>query len=112
MFSFSLQRHYINQIVVSGIGFPTDFLLPASKNIPAQKAHSLSLGYFHAINGRDYEFSVEGYFKRLYNQFEFNGEMLDMVNQSYQIDEHLNMGDGHSYGIEFMFQKHTGRLNG
>ena len=112
MFSYTLQRQYMNQIVVSGIGFPTDFWLPASKNIPAQKAHSLSLGYFHAINGRDYEFSVEGYFKRLYNQFEFNGEMLDMVNQSYQIDEHLNMGDGHSYGIEFMFQKHTGRLNG
>ena len=112
VFAYTLQRQYMNQVVVSGIGFPTDFWLPASRNVPAQKAHSLSLGYFQSFHENDYEFSIEGYFKKLYNQLEFNGELFDMVNQAYRIDEHLYQGRGTTFGIEFMLKKNAGRFNG
>lgn len=112
LFSYTLQRQYMNQVVVSGIGFPTDFWLPASRFVPAQGSHNLSLGYFQSFADGAYELSVEGYYKHLSNQLEFNGEMIDMVNQDYQIEEHLYYGKGKSYGIEFMLRKNGGRLNG
>ena len=110
--SYALQRQYMNQVVVSGIGLPTDFWLPASVSVPAQSANSLSLGYFHSTDDNDFEFSVEGYYKRLLNQLEFSGELFDLVNQTYHVEDHLLYGNGHSYGVEFMLKKNSGRLNG
>lgn len=112
LFSYTLQRQYMNQAVVSGIGFPTDFWLPASRSVPSQYSHNLSLGYFQSFTDGAYELSVEGYYKHLGNQLEFNGELIDMVNQTYRIEEHLYHGKGQSYGIEFMLRKNSGRLNG
>lgn len=110
--SYTLQRQYMNQVIVSGIGLPTDFWLPASEYVPAQHSHNVSLGYFHSFANDDYEISIEGYYKYLSNQLEFNGELLDMVNQTYRVEEHLYYGKGQSYGVEVMFKKNSGRLNG
>lgn len=111
-FSYNLQRQYMNQVVVSGIGLPTDFWLPASSYVPAQCSHNLSLGYFKSFKENEYELSIEGYWKEMNNQLEFNGELFNMVNQQYQIEQHLYYGKGKSYGIEFMFKKNKGKITG
>lgn len=110
--SYNLQRQYMNQVVVSGIGLPTDFWLPASSYVPAQSSHNLSFGYFKSFKENEYELSVEGYWKKMNNQLEFNGELFSMVNQQYQIEQHLYYGKGRSYGVEFMFKKNKGKLTG
>ena len=94
-------------VIIEGSG--TDFWLPASVSVPAQSANSLSLGYFHSTDDNDFEFSVEGYYKRLLNQLEFSGELFDLVNQTYHVEDHLLYGNGHSYGVEFMLKKNSGR---
>jgi hypothetical protein len=110
--SYNLQRQYMNQVVVSSIGLPTDFWLPTSSYVPAQYSHNLSLGYFKSFMENEYELSVEGYWKKMYNQMEFNGELFNMVNQQYHIEQHLYYGKGMSYGVEFMFKKNKGRMTG
>ncbi|WP_455585759.1 TonB-dependent receptor plug domain-containing protein [Bacteroides sp.] len=110
--SYELQRQYINQVSVSGIGFPTDFWVSASKDIAPQRSHSFTVGYFQSLSEDRYEFSTEIYYKRLSNQLEFDGELLDMVNRVYIMEEHLLTGKGTNYGIEFMFKKNRGKLNG
>lgn len=110
--SYGLQRQYMNQVAVSGIGFPTDFWVPASKNILPQSAHAFSAGYFASVFNDAYEFSVEGYYKSLHNQLEFDGELFDMVNQLYVMEERLLKGNGESYGGEILFKKNKGKLTG
>lgn len=110
--SYGLFRQYMNQVAVSGIGFPTDFWIPASKNVLPQSAHAFSAGYFCSVLQDAYEFSVEGYYKRLSNQLEFDGELFDMVNQLYLVEDRLLVGKGETYGAEIMLKKNTGALTG
>lgn len=110
--TYELQRQYINQVTVSGIGFPTDFWVSASKHIAPQQAHTFTAGYFQSLANDQYEFSAELYYKRLKNQLEFNGELFDMINRIYIIEDHLLTGKGTNYGIEFMLKKNRGQFNG
>lgn len=110
--TYELQRQYINQVAVSGIGFPTDFWVSASKHIAPQRSHTLTAGYLQSFANDQYEWSAELYYKRLANQLEFNGELFDMINRTYIIEDHLLTGRGTNYGIEFMLKKNSGRFNG
>lgn len=110
--TYELQRQFINQVAVSGIGFPTDFWVSASKHIAPQRSHTFTGGYFRSFASDQYEFSAEIYYKRLYNQLEFNGELFDMINRIYILEDHLLTGKGTNYGIEFMFKKNRGKFNG
>lgn len=110
--SYGMQRQYMNQVAVSTLSFPIDFWVPASKNILPQSAHSFSVGYFHSLPDDHYEFSVEGYYKRLKNQLEFEGGLFDMINQQYNMEDRLLSGDGYTYGGEWMLKKNKGRLTG
>lgn len=110
--AYRLNRQYMNQVTVSGIGFPTDFWAPVSKNILPQFAHTISAGYYASILEDAYEMSIEGYYKRLNNQLEFDGEILDMVNQSYNMEDRLLLGKGEAYGVELLWKKNKGRITG
>ncbi len=110
--SYNLTRQYIGQVSSSSIGFPTDFWMPASLNIPPQHAHSLAAGYAMEFNAREYEASAELYYKRLYNQMESAGALIDMISQQYIIEDKIYFGRGNNYGMELMFRKNKGRLTG
>lgn len=112
IFSYGLHRQYMNQVAVSGIGFPTDFWMPASKNILPQRAHALSGGYFQSLFNDTYELSAEVYYKHLNNQTEFDGELFDMINRRYLIEERILRGKGQTYGAELMIKKNAGKLTG
>lgn len=110
--SYGLHRQYMSEVAVSGIGFPTDFWVPASKNIRPQSAHVFSAGYYSSILSDAYEYSLEGYYRQLDNQLEFDGEMLDMVNRVYNMEDHLLSGNGKTYGLELLIKKNKGKLTG
>lgn len=110
--AYNHQYQYINQVIVSGIGLPTDFWVPASEGIKPQKAHSVSIGYFQSLCNDNYEFNIETYFKDMKNLNEFDGELFDIINQKYILHEHILYGSGYSYGIEFFFKKNNGPLTG
>ena len=110
--SYNLTRQYIGQVSSSSIGFPTDFWMPVSRDIPPQRAHSFSAGYHIALDQRNYEASAELYYKRLYNQMESAGALIDMISQQYVIEDKIYLGNGYNYGMEFIFRKNRGRLTG
>ena len=110
--SYNLTRQYIGQVSSSSIGFPTDFWMPASRNIPPQRAHSFSAGYSIALDQDNYEFSSELYYKRLHNQMESAGALIDMISQQYIIEDKIYIGGGYNYGMELMLRKNRGRLTG
>lgn len=110
--SYQLNRQYMNQITVSSAGLPIDFWMPSTKDISAQKAHSLDVSFSQPILNGDYELLVEGYYRKLCNQTIFNGGLLDMLNKVYRIEDHVLTGKGQNYGVELMLRKSRGRWNG
>lgn len=110
--SYNRQQQFISLVSISGVGLPTDFWVPASKNIPAQTGDNFSLGYFRSLFNNDYEFSTEGYYREMDNQMEFKSTLFDLFNQQYILEQSINYGRGRAYGAEFMFKKNTGRFSG
>ena len=110
--AYALQRQYIGQVSVSGMGLPTDFWIPASARIRPQSAHSTSLGFFHSFGNGMFEYGIEAYYKRLSGLLEFDGALFDMINMAYNVEDHLMSGTGNNYGIELMFKKNYGKVSG
>lgn len=111
-FSYNRQKQFINLVSISGVGLPTDFWVPASKNIPPQSGDNFSLGYFRTLFNNDYELSTEVYYRRMTNQMEFKSTLFDLFNQQYVLEKSINYGKGKAYGAEFMFKKNAGRFSG
>ena len=110
--AYSLQRQYVNQVSVSGMGLPTDFWIPAVAGIKPQASHSVSAGFFHSFRQGMFEYSAEIYYKELYRLLEFDGGMFEMVNDKYVLEDHVLSGSGRNYGAEFMFKKNKGTVTG
>lgn len=74
------------------------------------RSHQYSLGgYYTGIKG--WEFSVEGYYKDMYNVLEYK-EGVSFFGSSSGWENKVEMGKGRSAGIEFMAQKTLGRTTG
>jgi len=87
-----------------------DVWAPSGPNIKPQKADQFSLGYFSKIFKQQFDFSVEAYYKRLYNQVEYKDHANMLINQL--IEGELRFGDGWSYGIETLLRKNKGKFTG
>lgn len=111
-FSFTTQKQYMNQVMVSGIGMPTDFWLPVSNYIPPQTSYNFSAGFYKSLFDNTLEINTDLYFRKFSNQLEFNGELFNIINETYRIEEHILYGKGCSYGLEFMVKLNKRKFNG
>ncbi len=84
--------------------------VPSGPNIKPQKADQLSVGYFSKIFRHKFSFSLEAYYKKLYNQIEYADHANMLFNP--HIEGELRFGKGFSYGIETMLRKNEGRFTG
>jgi hypothetical protein len=84
--------------------------VPSGPNIKPQKADQFSLGFFSKVFHRQLDFSVEAYYKRLYNQIDYKDHANMLINQL--IEGELRFGDGWSYGIEALLRKSKGKFTG
>jgi hypothetical protein len=87
-----------------------DVWAPSGPNIKPQKADQFSLGYFSKVFHRQFDFSVEAYYKKLYNQIDYKDHPNMLINQL--IEGELRFGDGWSYGIETLLRKNKGKFTG
>lgn len=56
--------------------------------------------------------ACEVYYKRLFHQVEYNGNVFDFVYSTYSLDGALLHGHGHNCGLNLMVEKRKGRLTG
>ncbi|MDF1697363.1 MAG: TonB-dependent receptor [Saprospiraceae bacterium] len=107
--SFATMRQYIQLLAFEGIGLPTDLWLPTTKKVKPQDSYQVALGLAKTI-GKDYEFSIEAYFKEMSNLLSYaDGEGLFSLSDW---QDRVIQGDGKAYGAEFFIQKKSGRLSG
>ncbi|MEG1861879.1 MAG: TonB-dependent receptor [Bacteroidaceae bacterium] len=110
--SIGVYHQYVHQNVISGIGMPVDAWMPASKTIPASKAFCYTIGATQTSGNDHYVFSVEGFYKILRQQTEYDGSLLDLFMKKYDLEKNILSGHGYNLGVDFFAKKTHGRLTG
>lgn len=87
-----------------------DVWVPAGPNIKPQLADQYSLGFVSNVFHQKAEFSVESYYKRLYNQVDYTDHPNLLFNPL--LEGELRFGNGWSYGVEALLRKSQGRFTG
>lgn len=109
--SYNRMVQYLHLISNTTASNPLDVWNPSSGNIKPQLADQFTLGYFRDLTeDKNYEFSVEAYYRKTQNQVDYIDGADLLINQYLEGD--LLSGDGRSYGLELYAQKKKGRLNG
>lgn len=106
---FSTMRQYIHLLTNETIGLPTDLWLPTTQRVKPQDAWQAAIGTAKTL-GKDYEFSVEVYYKEMKNVIAFKEGASLLQFDDWQ--SRISQGNGTAYGAEFFVQKKTGKLSG
>ena len=109
---YSTQHQYLLNCGFTSLGLPVEFWLAADAHNKPQLSHSLQLSYRRELFNGKYDISFEAYYKRLYNQVEYNLSPIDLLNKQYAVNDAIISGDGHNYGASIMVNKLTGKLTG
>ena len=107
-----LRHQYLFQTGFSSSGLPTEFWMSCSSRHHPQYAYGASIAASAYLLRRMYRVSAEIFYKRLSHQVEYNGNILDLVNTEYILDNSLIHGDGTNCGFSVMLNKCSGNLKG
>jgi hypothetical protein len=108
--SYSRTIQYMQLASNSNGGMPLDVWFPATPNVKPPKADQFAVGYVRNFLGNILETSVEGYYKKMYNVVDFKDHASLLMNA--KMEGEIRVGEGESYGLEFMVKKSEGKLNG
>jgi hypothetical protein len=109
-FSFTINNQYVHIAPVSAVSLPTDIWVPSTSLIKPQKGYQAATGYYRNFNEDMYEFSLEAYWKQMYNLIEFKNSAIDMYEKIFE--NKLLFGNGRSAGLELFVKKNNGRFQG
>lgn len=109
---YGWKHQYLFQTGFSNMGLPTEFWFSCGEYARPQYAQNLSLSHDVELSGGDYLLSVELYYKRLWHQVEYVGNVLEFLYTPYQLSDVLMKGEGRNYGVNAMLTKRTGKLSG
>ncbi len=108
--SFNRTAQYIHLVSNTTASNPLDIWTPSTNNIEPQTGVQWAAGYFRNFRDNDYEFSIEGYYRRTQNQLDYIDGAELFINELIEGD--VLAGDGRAYGMEFYLKKNEGRFNG
>lgn len=106
------KHQYLFQTGISEIGLPVEFWFSSSNTHKPQYSYNISASFDTYLFNRAYHISAELYYKRLYHQVEYNGNVFDFLYSTYNLGNVLLHGNGHNYGLNFMVERRRGRLTG
>lgn len=90
--------------------FPFDRFAITSADIKPEKAWQYSLGYTGSTDKGMWEWSAEGYLKKMWNVYDYRSGMT--IFSDINLENLILGGKGRSYGMELMLRKNSGRLTG
>lgn len=108
--SYNRMVQYLQLISNTSSPTPLDVWTPSDEFIKPQIADQVALGYFRNFKDGDYSFEVETYYKKVKNRLDYIDGANLIANKA--IEQVILNGQLRSYGLELMFKKNEGRLNG
>ena len=109
--SLSQRHQFLFQTGITGLGLPSEFWMPAHGDFKPQYMRGVTMsGMVEIGSGLTLNSSV--YYKKLYNQLEFFGSIMDLLVGVYDLSKNVQQGDGRAFGFNAMLHKRTGKLTG
>jgi len=105
--SYTRTRQYLRLLSSS---MPIDVWYPVDDYIKPQITDLVSFGYFRGFKENKWETSVELYYKDMNNQIAYRDNSNLFLNK--YIERELRIGEGWSYGAEFLVKKNSGVISG
>lgn len=107
---FNSMRQYIHKLSNTVIMSPTDTWKLSDVNINPQRGWQAAAGLYLNSPSGIWEYSVEGYYKRMSDYLDYRGGAKLLMNHHIETDV-INT-QGHAYGVELQVKKQVGKLNG
>lgn len=109
-YDFPVQNLF--QTGFTGAGLPWEFWFLAGKYSAPQYSHNFALSYNQDFWDGMLGVSAELYYKKLYNQVEYSGSLMEFISSDYSLEKCLLLGEGFAYGANLMLHKRKGPLTG
>ena len=108
--SYSRMSQYVHLLSSSQLSLPLDLWVPITKDIAPETSDQYSLGvYFSGLRG--WEFSLEGYWKKMDNVLEYKDGVSFLFN-SEGWENKVETGRGRAMGVELFIEKTMGKTTG
>ena len=108
--SYSRMSQAVRLVQSSNLVMPSDTWVPITDRVPLMHSDLAALGYNYEIM-RGFNLSVEGYYKTISNVLEYRmGSTYTSGSGDWQ--DMTAMGDGRSYGAEFLLEKKHSKTTG
>jgi outer membrane receptor for ferrienterochelin and colicin len=111
--SYAVTSQFVHLLANNAQGLFSDLWVPSTKNIAPQWAEQYSAGVIYKLPSLKWEFSLEAFYKNLYNQIDYRQgiNFFDINNFDWQNTVASN-GLGRAKGLEMMVKHETESLNG
>ena len=107
--AYSHKSQHLHLITTSSVGFPTDFWIATSENVPIEISENFSIGTVYRFSSL-FEFTTGLFYSKLSNLVHYPYNLLQF-NEITSLSNDIQIGKGNAYGAEFMLKK-NGRLSG
>lgn len=107
---YAYMTQYMHLLSTTSASLPTDLWVPATAKIAPMNAHQAALGVCYTIPAVG-DLSVEGYYKGMHNLIEYK-DGISLLDTRHNWEDIVCMGDGWTYGVEFLLQRDFGKLTG
>lgn len=107
---FNTMRQYIHKVSNTSIMSPTDIWKLSDANIAPQKGWQLAAGLYYESNDRNWEYSLETYYKKMSDYLNYRNSAVLLMNHHLETD--VISTNGYAYGVELQVKKSYGKLNG
>ncbi|WP_278036168.1 TonB-dependent receptor [Flavobacterium nitratireducens] len=108
--SYNRMVQYLQLVSNTSSPTPLDVWMPSDNYIKPQIADQVAIGYFKNIKNGDYSIEIESFYKKIQNRLDYIDGAILIANKA--IEQVVLNGKMRSYGLELMFKKNEGRLNG
>lgn len=106
--SYNRTTQYIHLISNTTSPTPFDVYAPSGKYIKPQLANQVAAGYFR--NFDNYSLEVETFYKEVQNRIDYVDDANLIANNA--IEQVVLNSEARAYGLEVLFRKNTGKLQG
>lgn len=107
-----LQHQYLFQTGMTDLGFPLEFWFLAGGLSAPQMSLGGNLSYHLDFMDGMYSLEADAYYRQLWNQVEYKGSLLDIINGSYSLERALLKGRGRAFGLNLSLHKTAGAFTG
>ncbi|MCK7557681.1 TonB-dependent receptor plug domain-containing protein [Chitinophaga sedimenti] len=107
--TFTRMVQYIHLLTNNSVFLPTDLWVPVTAKVKPQSSNQVAVGLAKTTTDKQYELSIEGYFKTMQNVIEYEEQIGIFQSATKNWDEKVIAGYGRAMGVELLVQKKSGK---